>query len=162
MTKCRPHDWKIPMVGDAGLTCERCGYYLDFYGELERIVLGRIIQGRRNHYNDAENFERALREAFRAFNASSIASVDPLSPPKRGELGTAREHLERARDEAMSEIDYLENLSNAAMDSPEDWDRLRRLLLDLETEAVEMMGSLGRRGGSGQAMHASGYLSSPC
>ena len=62
--KCRPHDWKVPKVGDDALVCQTCGRELRLMDDLTDWLRGSIVGARSRHYSDAERFRKALAEAF--------------------------------------------------------------------------------------------------
>ena len=45
MSKCSPHTWRIPLVGEQALTCSTCGRRLDFLDmppHARRAILGAV------------------------------------------------------------------------------------------------------------------------
>ena len=65
-TKCSPHDWAVPKIGDDGLTCQTCGRHLDFIEAMTGEMRASIVTARENHYGDAagEEFRMALDAAM--------------------------------------------------------------------------------------------------
>ena len=65
---CKPvHDWKMPKVGDTGLTCQTCGCYVDFSAMGEGMQTS-ILGGRSKHYGAEAGlaFDEAFSDAFHA------------------------------------------------------------------------------------------------
>ena len=64
--KCRVHDWRMPVVGDAGLTCDACGRHLDFMQEVTPNILASIGRARERHYGDIPGYDfgQALLAAY--------------------------------------------------------------------------------------------------
>ena len=66
-SKCKPHDWRLPVVGDEALLCERCGRTMPFW-TLRPDHRASIINSIRNRCgeNDYQAFSHALYAAARA------------------------------------------------------------------------------------------------
>ena len=64
MSACRPHDWKLPEVGDDAVVCVTCGRAISYVFELNAHMAGRIVgaYARRNRDHRGD-FGHALTEA---------------------------------------------------------------------------------------------------
>ena len=60
-TKCRPHNWRVPVPGDVALTCETCGL-IQRIATTPPTVLTSITNSRARHYGE----DSAEADAFRA------------------------------------------------------------------------------------------------
>ena len=68
---CKPHWWRLPVVGDEALVCDECGRSLDF-GKITRDVRASIFNGyERRHGREAES------EFSSAFYAAQEARYPP-------------------------------------------------------------------------------------
>lgn len=64
-TRCRPHHWMMPTVGDPGLTCEVCGRALRF-GEITPNMRASIAVAYEARCGEeaGDAFRAAFQDAF--------------------------------------------------------------------------------------------------
>jgi hypothetical protein len=78
MKRCRPHNWKLPEVGDDALVCLECGRSLDFVAELTPNMRASIV-------NAAERFGPGGADQFReALHAAQGAALERWEAQRRG------------------------------------------------------------------------------
>ena len=67
-TDCRPHEWKLPVVGDDALVCQRCERVLDFHREVTPNMRSSIL-------NVQERFGHDYAEEFRVAYDATVDDV---------------------------------------------------------------------------------------
>ena len=76
--KCKPHDWRLPALGDEALFCERCGRTITYWAQMTDDIRASICNGihARHGEVDYRAFTAALREAQRAASDAGAAEWD--------------------------------------------------------------------------------------
>ena len=66
VTRCRPHQWNLPALGDDGLLCGACGRYFDFYREMTPNIRAGILVSieRRQGSTSGDTFRDAMNAAI--------------------------------------------------------------------------------------------------
>ena len=93
MSKCRPHHWRKPKVGDHALACSVCGRELDMVHHITTNISASIVNAISSRLGPAAAAD--FRSAFSAAqaNASARWGVERWSDPRDAIMPTYPEDV---------------------------------------------------------------------
>ena len=87
-TKCNPHNWKLPEVGDEGIICINCGRFLHFYNDITPNIRSSILNSMELRKYPMGTFSEAFYKASdhitSKYGTQKIDTIfQPMGLPKR-------------------------------------------------------------------------------